>query len=173
MEKEILEKIKLDIEDTKNLLDTNLAEMQELEQNEIVKRYIRLSRLKYELDHGLRLESDYDIAMHEYWKYTQGIIQETNQIWFLIGVYDSEEYQEAFNDKSENKNDVLVYINLENEKMHIGIGLDEREEFESSHNVIVTNRQYAWHDYYKTREAFFMSCINEGQEVAIKKVLKK
>ena len=29
---------------------------------------------------------------------------------------------------------------------------DEREEFESSHNVIVTNRQYAWHDYYKTRE---------------------
>ena len=173
MEKEILEKIKLDIEDIKKLLDTNLAEMKELEQHAIVKRYMRLARLKYELDHGLSLKSDYEIVRHEYWKYTQGSIQETNEIWFLVGIYNYEEYYEAFDEKTDNQEDVLVYINLENEQMHIGISLDEREDFESTHNVIVTNKQNAWHEYYKTRETFFMCCINEGQEAAIKRVLKK
>ena len=50
---------------------------------------------KEELENGLNLNNDKEIAIHELGKYTQGVIQETNDIWFLIGKYTLEEYLDA------------------------------------------------------------------------------
>ena len=172
MEKEILEKIKQDINETKQWLETDLAEMEELEKNPIVARYARLVKLKYELDHGLHLDSDDAIGRHEFWKYTQGNIKETNDIWFLLGEYTSDSYREYYGETTKEAN-VLVYINLENEFMHQVIGLDGQKSFEACHRVIKSERQNNWGMYYKIRDEFFVSCINDGQDIAVQKVLSK
>ena len=49
-----------------------------------------------------RLNNDKEIAIHELGKYTQGVIQETNDIWFLIGKYTLEEYLDIRNSYLEN-----------------------------------------------------------------------
>jgi hypothetical protein len=175
MENELLKKMKLDVEDTKYLVTTHLDEINYLEHNPIVKRYRKLLHLKYELDHGLRLKTDDEIIRYEYWKYTQGIIQQTNEIYFLIGVYDSKKYFELTKLKIDENSEVLVYLNLENEQMHIAISLEEQENFESTHNVIksLSDTQYIMGEYYKIREEFFVDCVNSGQDVAVKKILSK
>ena len=172
MEKEILEKIKRDIIETKQWLETDLAEIKELEKNPIVAKYARMIKLKYELDHGLFLDSDDAIGKHEFWKYTQGSINETNDICFLLGKYDSDSYIKYYGEATEETN-VLVYVNLENELMHKAIGLDKQEKFESCHIVIKTERQNDWTRYYKVRDEFFTNCINDGQDTAVQKVISK
>ncbi len=172
MEKEILEKIKQEFSETKLWLETDLAEMEELEKNPIVARYARLVKLKCELDHGLSLDSDDAIVRHAFWKYAQGSIKETNDIWFLLGEYTPDSYRECYGETAE-ESDVLVYINLENEFMYQTIGLDEQKSFEACHRVIKSERQENWRMYYKIRNEFFASCINVGQDIAVQKVLNK
>lgn len=146
--------------------------MEELEKNPIVARYARLLKLKCELDHGLCLDTDDAIVRHEFWKYRQGIIKETNDIWLLLGEYTPDSYRECYEETTEEA-DVLVYINLENEFMHQAIGLDEQKSFETCHRVIKSERQDNWRMYYKIRDEFLVNCINDGQDIAVQKVLNK
>ena len=50
MEQEILENLRLDIEDIKEIIRSNFEEIKELEKNPKVKRYIHLLHLKEELE---------------------------------------------------------------------------------------------------------------------------
>lgn len=173
MEQEILENLRLDIEDIKEIIRSNFEEMQELEKNPKVKRYIHLLHLKEELENGSQLENEKEIAIHELNKYTQGVIQETNDIWFLFGKYTSEEYISTFATTPSIKDDFLLYINLENEKMHKCIIPSKQLEFESEHTVIKTNKNNNWQGYYKIRNKFFIDCLREGEDKAYQKVLTK
>lgn len=173
MEQEILESLRLDIEDVKEIIRSNFEEIKKLEKNPKVKRYIHLLRLKEELENGLNLNSDKEIAIHELGKYTQGIIQETNDIWFLIGKYTLEEYLDTFGTTPSVKDNFLLYVNLENEKMHNCIKPEKQLDFESEHTVIKTNKRNDWHGYYKMRNKFFVDCVKEGETTAYQKVLTK
>lgn len=173
MEQEILENLRLDIEDVKEIIRSNFEEMQELEKNPKVKRYIHLLHLKEELENGLSLNNDKEIAIHELGKYTQGVIQETNDIWFLIGKYTLEEYLDTFGTTPSIKDNFLLYVNLENEKMHNCIMPSSQLDFESEHTVIKTNKKNDWQGYYKMRNKFFVDCVKEGETTAYQKVLTK
>lgn len=173
MENTLLEDIKRVIVDTQNILNNNFAELDELKNNPIVQRYNRITRLKYLIDHGLTLDNDDKIIRHEYWKYTQGKIIDTNNLWFLLGIYSAEKYRCVFSEEPDMLNDSLVYINLENEKMRVVIDLNQKEVFESEHVIINTSSEDDWSSYYKMREKFFVDCVNEGQEIAVEKILRK
>ena len=173
MELEILENLRLDIEDVKEIIRSDFEEMQELEKNPKVKRYVHLLHLKEELENGSNLNNDKEIAIHELGKYTQGVIQETNDIWFLFGKYTKEEYLNTFDTTTNVEDDFLLYINLENEKMHNCIAPSKQLDFESEHTVIKTNKKNDWQEYYKVRDRFFVDCLKEGESVAYQKVLTK
>ena len=71
------------------------------------------------------------------------------------------------------KDNFLLYVNLENEKMHNCIMPSSQLDFESEHTVIKTNKRNDWQGYYKMRNKFFVDCVKEGETTAYQKVLTK
>lgn len=178
MNREILEKMKQDFNDMDKILKGDFSEITELEKNPIVERY------KYLLDIKKSYSStdDYYRQSHIFGeiinKYSTGLIEQTNNIWFWFFNVPVSKYEEIFRtslDGNAKDSIIAVYIDLENSKRVITIPIDKQDDFESTNNVIRGKRSIfdSADRYYNARYEFFNLCINEDQDLAVKMMLQE
>lgn len=112
--------------------------------------------------------------LNEYGQY----IQETNGIWCLVYEISAQKYEELFIEslrELDKNSPVYVYFDIENSQRHVAINKEEKENFESTHSVIVGNLsiQDVADRYYNVSHEFFNSCLKDGQDIAVQKILTK
>ena len=159
MEKEVLDLIKEKYHDMKKISNGDYSELEELENNPIVKRYLYLNSLKESRELKENKESEIiDNIMKEY---GYGEIKENNNIWCYL--YTSEEDNYA------------VYKNVEDGSKLAVINSDEIGKFESKNIIVYGNLEILdfYDRYYNLRYDYFKDCIDYNQYVAVKKLLKK
>lgn len=175
MKDELIKEMKKEYEDIKMISQEDYSEIEKLEENHIVQRYnylLSLKKSRFEFKDENRIIADF------VYKYGQGAIEKTNEIWCLVYEITAERYENSFHTHLNNidKDDiVLVYFDIENNKKHIVINKSEQENFESTHKVVVgkLSIEDSIDRYFNTRFEFFNTCLNDGQDVAIKKLLNK
>lgn len=175
MKESILRRLVEEYNDIKKISAGDFSEIEQLEENPMIQRYKHLLKLK---EARFELDNEDRISGHILSEYGQGLIQETNNIWCLAYEISAQKYEEWFNESliDFDKNSiVLVYFDIENNQRHIVIRKEEQECFEQNHNVITGNLSILDNidRYYNVRDEFFRSCIKDGQEVAIQKILTK
>lgn len=110
-------------------------------------------------------------------KYSNGLIKQTNNIWFWFFNMKVREYEEMFStslDKADKDSTIAVYFDLENSTKVITIPIDEQIDFESNNNVIRGKRTIddPVDRYYNARYEFFNLCVNKEQDLAVKVMLQ-
>jgi len=178
MNKEILEKIKQDYIDMDKISKGDFSEITELEKNPIIQRYKYLLDIKksyYGIDDDYRQFHSLGEIIN---RYGNGLIAQTNNIWFWFSDMPIRKYEEMFStslDKTDKDSIIAVYIDLENSKRVIPIPIDKQIDFESTNNVIRGKRTIIdpADRYYSARCEFFNLCVNEGQNPAVKMVLQE
>ena len=162
MEQEILETIKQKYNDMTKISKNDYSELEELEKNPVVQRYLYLKKLKESNEelayHGASIYSHHIIIGNILDEYGNGKIKKTNNIWCYL---------------FEN-GDAVVYCDIENKSRITCISKDIQEEFENTNKVVYGSnyiRDYS-DRYYNTRYKFFNWCIEEGQEEAVNKVME-
>lgn len=98
-------------------------------------------------------------------KYGNGLIKDSNNIWcYLYHTFDRD-----------HSKTIVVYQDLENSTKYMTIDVDKQDEFEATHNVVYGNLDIRDYNdrYYNIKHQFFEDCINDGQEIAVQKVLSK
>lgn len=178
MKKEILEEIKKEAEDIKKIAKGDFKEIDELEKNSVVMRYLHLLNLKETFEYTCGYNIDECTIEYLVEKYGKGVIQESNNVWYYVFKISAEKCEKYFNyplNDFDKNCEVLVYMDIEDSERKIIISESEQEEFESTHNIIAGNLSiYDEMDrYYNVRSEFFRSCLKEGNDVAVQKILSK
>ena len=182
MKEEILERIKMDYEKMKSEKEQYQKvrkRIQELEENELIKEYLGLlsqtESYDYERIAGLSKEKMYDRAFRNHLT----SIKETNGIYVYLGtfIYSIEcDIEHGANDYRVNRNnpnaDYRLYQDIESYDS-IEIPIKKCEDFEKTHQVIFAKTYPKNLKYYEIQNYFIKTSIEEGQEVACKKLLKK
>lgn len=178
MNKETLEQIKKDYTDMDKISRGDFSEIIELEKNPIVQRYNYLLDIKKSYSGT----NDYYRESHIFGeiinKYSNGLIEQTNNIWFWFCNMSIKEYEKMFGtslDNDDKDSTIAVYIDLENSKKVTTIPINKQLEFESTNNVIRGKRTIidSTDRYYNARYEFFNACVNEGQDLAVKMMIQK
>ena len=177
MENEILEKIRKEYKDITEAINSNFREISRLEDNQFVKRYNYLKSLKAKASFG-EFSNDKNVLDYCLEEYGYGKPRETNEIWLFMFECSIEKYEKMFKVRllEEDKNKMVAYYtDIENKSKHAVVAKEKQEEFESTHRVVTGKLSiYDCCDrYYNLRREFFASCLEEGQEQAVQKILKK
>ncbi len=179
MEQDLYEKIQERKKEYEKMASGNYKELEELEKNSLVKRYIYLTKLKEYVDRTNFFDGeDPNIVIDTLRDYGNGKINETNEIWVFIRDFSVKDYKKVYNqvviDKPEDAM-VAVYRDAENNQREIVISLEDKEEFERTHKVVTGDMTILNEEdrYFNTRWQFFKLMIEEGQEVAVSKILEK
>ena len=173
MEPEIYERIKKEQKDYETIAKGDYSEIEDLEKQELIKRYLYLKKLKKEIDKTRFYDGENpDIPALIIDNYGYGQIKKTNEIW--VSIMDLANYDNIMPNMPK---DTILYIywDLENKSKEIIILVSEKEDFESSHNVVTGNMEILdpIGRYYNTRYQFFKMLLEEGQEVAVSYILNK
>ena len=177
MENEILEKIKKEYKDIGESLNSNFREINRLEDNQFVKRYNYLKGLKEQVSSGCFDDSksvlDYCIEKHGY-----GKVRQTNEIWLFMFECPIRTFERMFNIRliEEDKSKIIeYYTDIENKAKHAIVLKGNQEEFERKHNIITGKKDILDYidRYNNARHEFFISCVEEGQNRAVKMILEK
>lgn len=190
MEDGILEKIKIDYEDYKNMVDTDFSE--ETDEHITPGRLKRVSKIK-EKHNSIWLNSEemsiYDYALDEAINNNIGgkELDETNKILMYISELPYDTYLKLIEEKEEipvvNEDEILIlYMDIENNKKYF-VPLEEKEEFEKTHNVIVMYKTpncnpggiYSRNTILidEVRREFIRDAMYGDQEEVAKQLLKK
>lgn len=178
MDREILIKIKQDYTNMVKISGGDFSEIAKLENNPIVQRYKHLLRIKesyYGADDYYRQANFFSEIIH---KYSNGLIKQTNNIWFWFFDVSVRTYEEIFSttlDMMDKDRIVAVYRDLENSTRVITIPIENQGEFESNNNVIRGKRTIIDSEdrYYNTKYEFFNLCINGDQDLAVNRMLQE
>ena len=173
MEKEILEKMIEEYKDMEKIADKDFSELDELEKNPAVRRYLYLSALKNDRDiveYGKLYIVDNIMKKDGY-----GAIKETNNIWCYMFETKAKNITGVFLPNIDKDKVVVVYWDLENNTKYVVIPKEEQKEFEAKNKVVYGNIRIGDYTdrYYNTRHKFFEDCIKVGQEEAVQKILTK
>ena len=175
MNKSIFKTMQEEYHDIKKIVEGDFSEIEELENNPAVQRYKKLLGLK---DSRFEFRNENDITGYLLSKYGQGVIQETNHIWFFIYELSLQKYEEFFHSsfkEGDRDSTVLVYFDLENSQKYIAINKEKQKDFESTHQVIVgkSSIEDGFDRYYNARHEFFDLCLKDEQDVVVQKILTK
>ncbi len=169
---EIVEKAK----SMEKIVEEDYSEIEELEKNPIVQKYLYLMDLKK--DHDLADDGKFAIPYKLATEYAE-TIKETNNIWFMFCELSAERACELVDIDVpygiSNNEMVVIYRDIENVNRYNVISKKERESFEATHNIAYGNTEIEepFGRYFDARRDFFDDCIKHTQDYAIQKVLKK
>ena len=149
--------------------------LEELKSIEVVKEYIELEKICFKAQNNLPLEK---IALNEFER--QSITTcESNNILVYMGEYDE---NERFLSYCTGLGNLCKYRDLENFKEY-RVPSEERSKFENTNKVVYLEKieyerfldpQCAVESSFRNlRNSFFNYLINEPQEVAVQKILKR
>ena len=177
MENEILEKIRTEYKDITEALRTKFREINKLEDNSSVKRYNYLKSLKDKASSG-EFNDDKSVLDYCIDEYGYGKPRQTNEIWLFMFECPILTFERKFNLRllEEDKSKIVAYYtDIENKSKHAIVTKENQDEFESTHNVVTGKQDIRDYidRYYNIRHEFFTTCVEEGQENAVKIVLKK
>lgn len=170
-----------------NEVNKNLEKMlsikEELETNEVVKEYKKLLdtldiyQKEFPISKGLMTNDELleKVMDEEY-------ITNTNRIYVYQCSYAKKYYRKTKQNidyyrvaVDDSRAEYHVYLDIEKElkSAQIEIPASERETFEKENSVIYPVDAFPYDFYQNKRKIFFETALNESQEVAIQKVLKK
>ncbi len=168
---EILMEIKREYEDGLIAINNNFMELEELEKDSKVQRYIELANLKEIVDSLPKNEVYDEFLSALVAKFGNGYIKDTNGVLVFMGVDSNIELQT----KDKITQDIAKYLHLENSKREIIIPFDDIGEFEENYKYGILYGDTTIKDnylrYIMLRTEFFQRCLFEGQEPAVKHML--
>lgn len=182
MKEEMIKDIKVYIDERlkkQNEIKDLLMELEALKENPYVMRYIELYEKVGDNDDCYN-ESENNIINDAYYLYS-GKNDKTNKIYFYLGTY---KYSNEC-DINHESGTVLTfsydpeakfrkYRDLENDQIELEIPMKEAEEFEAKNKIIYCKYPFLSDmEYYDLSKKFFCDIIINGQENAVKKLLKK
>lgn len=178
MNKETFEQIKKDYTDMDKISRGDFSEIDELEKSPIVQRYNYLLDMKksyHGIDNYYRESHIFSEIIN---KYSNGLIEQTNNIWFWFCDISIKEYEKMFStslDNDDKDSIIAVYIDLENSKRVATIPINKQVEFESTNNVIRGKRTIidSADRYYNARYEFFNACVNKGEKPAVEMMVQE
>ena len=139
MDNVTLEKMQQDYNDVKKVVNGDYSEIEKLEQDPAVKRYLFLKSLKDDVSLAYGGESSaIDYIMR---KYGRGEIKDSDTTWFFYFEDVSKELLHAKNvyeyfEEVPDNQMMVVYVAIENDRRIIAISKDKQEEFEREHTVV-------------------------------------
>ncbi len=175
MNKELYDEIVTTYNDYKAAMDDDSTELKELENNPIVKRYLLLKDIH---DKKSYYFNERHILGEIISKYGNGRIKETNNLWYKFLEGSVSKIKRFSPKKLENMDDeqiAIIYWDIEDSTRDLVILKEDEQLFEKTHNVVYGNTDIldAADRYYNTRHKFFEKCIEQGQDAAVKMLLKK
>lgn len=111
-------------------------------------------------------------------KYGSGSIKQTNNLWVWLSDMTVNDYEETFGitlDKDNKNRQISVYVDIENSNRMVAVPFEQQADFEYSSTVVRGKQTISnpYDRYSDVRREFFLLCINEGQEQAVKTLLEK
>lgn len=182
MEQEILQSIKEESrkrQEKREYFSNLLEQLEKLEEDENVKKYVELRKKTDSVDYQKLLEeSDEDILYRTFYRH-QYMIKNTNEIYVCLGTFMLDNICDIEHGPSDirlNRNDpraeYRIYSDLENEVSR-QIPISRCEEFERTHRVIFPQTSLTQKYYYQLQKEFISLVVTEGQEKACQKILSK
>ena len=156
----------------RELLNSLLVKKEELEKDAMVKSYCELLNELSLLSNELCKEQNIlDVAI------SHVNIKNTNGIYVYFGTfYDNNLGQEILVDRTNQYAKYNIYMNIEKIYSSAGVKVPINfcESFEKNNKILFPKNVFSerWVIYEKARRLFFETCISDGQEEAIEKVLK-
>ena len=179
MQKELYDQIQKDYSDYKRMVNKDYEELEELENNPIVKRYKYLLQLKDDIARTNFYDGkNPDFICEVINRYGKGLITETLNIWAWFLNISVGKYEEIFKKTLEGMDKdgmISVYIDIENSKVVKVIPLEQKDTFEKENRVVKGNMSIydASDRYYNTRYKFFKLYVNEGEDIAVKTIIEQ
>lgn len=156
----------------KDIMNSLRIKKEELEKNDVVKLYCQILNEMAELNDDINYEQNIlDNAI------ANSNIKNTNGIYVYFGSF----YKNIFNqeipvDHMDHTAQYSVYMDIEKvySSACITIPIESCESFERDNVILFPKDVYSerWILYERIRRMFFETCVVEGQEKAIEKVLK-
>ncbi len=182
MEQEMLEKLKAEYNDISKMLSNNFEEIVELEKNPIIIRYNYLKSIQNSAERCDYYNSDdykkkyfLDLCIKKY-----GISWQTNNIYVFMFECTQKRLEDLLHQtlslsKDSKDNMVAYYVDIENPAKYKIMSNENQKEFESTHRVVYGKEHIldCYDRYYNVRREFFTSCVEDGQDNAVQKVLSK
>ena len=181
MEKELLEKIKQEINEKykdKEKITKIIKEIDELKNNKYVKRYLEIAKYDNTINREFITEPQEKIKKDIISRNSK-LCRTTNKIYFCFGNYPgikktNGEYYISNHPGYGDVELVTLYRNIENYQDSYIIPTNECEEFENNHYVIpyIIGKDNLLR-YNIIQQEFFDDALNNNQEEATSKILKK
>ena len=183
MEQEILNKIRKSYKDGLKRQEKYLEilkQVQELEQDENVKRYIELKNRLGQVDYQKIIgETETQILERAFnsWQYA---INETNGIYLCLGTFMMERTCDIEHgpkdirlERNDPKAEYRIYRNIEDGYSEV-ISIKNCEQFEKTYKVLFLKDDFfADRDFYELQREFMIIAVTKGQREACKKILSK
>lgn len=183
MEKEILDKIKIDyknaLERKKYILEL-IDKINKLEENDIVKKYIELI-VEYESLENDKIINQSEQSIFDSICYDNMYkIRETNEIYVCLGTFMSSYDCDMIHgisavrlSRDDPRAEYRIYRNIENGYSDY-VSITVCDKFEETHHVIIPNTNIFTDSYFfKYQKEFFSLAVTVGQEEAKRRILEK
>ena len=171
MKKEIYDAMMEYYDSSYKILTGDYSELEELEKDPKVQKYITLQELKS----NPYPPQNKDELINECQKKFGINLEKTNDIWVFMCelpyVSCTLRFKAFLDEKYINQN-ISIYQNIESRVLKF-VAEEDKKEFESKHKVIDGNPDISdfFDRYNNVRFNFFKSMINDGQEKAVEKKL--
>lgn len=183
MKEEVLNQIKDSYNQKKKIRNDILAlldRLRKLEENDIVKEYIKLKQQLDTTNYQKILGEPENQILYSTFYSHRYMIKDTNEIYVCIGTFrldnicDIEHGPSDIRLKRDDpRAEYRIYRNLEDE-FSKQIPIHKCEEFERTHNVIIPKTTLSTEKYYyELQKEFITLAVTEGQETACRKILKR
>ena len=186
MKEKILESIRKELLETKEIIikyNKDIQRLEELKQDSKVQEYINLLKIykndeikhieytkQYEINAIIRIYQDY---------LRKNKVSSTNDIYVYLGTfkYSWNDYIDDYSNLHTKRNDKDAYKreywNIEQEKK-VEISIDEVDKFEQENIIIYPEKILEAKYYFKEiQKEFFIDAIKTNQEEAVKRLVKK
>lgn len=183
MKEETLNEIRREVQELKRKneeINNKTRRLQELEENENIREYLRLRGIKRLRIKGY-LETDEEALIPKvYYRYLNSIsASDTNKIYVYLGTYKSSQESDVEHGPSDirvsyqdPKAEYRIFQDIELNSQ-IVLPISECRRFESSNKIIYLFGYRLWSKYYEIQKEFFTTSVKSSQEEACKLILRK
>jgi len=177
LEESILNKIRIEYENKKNIQNEykkNINRLKELEENELIKEYLILSNIIKDKNYlEILTLTDEEILNSLLLLYSDKIEKTNNIIVYLATFAKSKNNEYIKVNRDNSKAEFRMYADLEKDiSLSINIPIKEADEYEKNNNVIIPQTIFTDLYFYDLQKKFMKEAILSNQKQAIVKILK-
>ncbi len=183
MKEETLNEIRRELQELKRKneeINSKSRRLQELEEAENVKEYLRLRGIKRLRIKGYLETDEKELIPKVYYHYLNSIsVLDTYKIYVYLGTYKSSQESDVEHGPNDirtsyedSKAEYRIFQDIELNSQ-IVLPISKCKEFESSNKIIYLFGYRLWSRYYEIQKEFFTTSVKSSQKEACKLILRK